>query len=138
MINILKNISIGTDIENIKRFEKYSSNKEDAFILKIYTKSEIEYCFSRNNPAKHLAARFCAKEAVYKALCGLGFVGINFKEIEIYHDKNNVPQIKLLNKKFDNICCKVSLSHNKDNAMASVLLYLPLSQTASQFTAIDH
>ena len=122
MINAPENISIGTDIESIKRFEEYSSNKEDAFILKIYTKSEIEYCFSKNKPAEHLAARFCAKEAVYKALCGLGFNGVNFRKIEIYHDKNNVPQVRFLNKKLNRFFCKTSLSHNEDNAMASVLL----------------
>lgn len=118
----MNNISIGTDIENIQRFEKYSSGKNSAFVKKVYTKKEIDYCFSCKNPAQHLAARFCAKEAVYKALCGFGAKNIDFNEIEIYHDENKVPQVRFLDPDFGCFQCKISLSHCKDKAIANVIM----------------
>ena len=41
------------------------------FLNKIYTENELDYCFSNAQPARHLAARFCAKEAVVKALSNI-------------------------------------------------------------------
>lgn len=121
-MNTLENISTGTDIESIQRFEKYSSDKNSAFVKKVYTELEIEYCFSCKNPAQHLAARFCAKEAIYKALCGFGVKNINFNEIEIYHNEDKVPQVRFLNPKLECFQCKISLSHCKDKAIANVIM----------------
>ena len=42
-----EDISIGTDIEKIERFEKYSSDKNAPLIKRIFTEEEIEgvdYC----------------------------------------------------------------------------------------------
>ena len=75
-------LGIGIDIEDINRFKKYSLKKDLDFLKTIYSENELEYCFSKKSPAKHLAVRFCAKEAFIKALPN--FVNdIKFNEINI-------------------------------------------------------
>lgn len=111
-------MSIGVDIEDINRFE----NKSQKFLDRIYTKSEQAYCFSKTNPERHFAVRFCAKEAVIKALSGLNIKRPKLNEIEIYHNENKVPQIKLLNKSDNKLTFKVSLSHDKSKAIAFVMV----------------
>ncbi|MBN2101786.1 MAG: holo-ACP synthase [Candidatus Aenigmarchaeota archaeon] len=108
-------VGIGVDIEEISRFEKNLKNKK--FLDKIFTKQELEYCFSKGRPAQHLAARFCAKEAVIKAIPRK----INYKDVEI---KNNgiVPEVKV--KSNDKFKILVSLTHSNSSAMAFVLLQI--------------
>ena len=55
-------MAIGVDIEDIERFK----GKSDAFLDRVFTPLELEYCNKFNHPESHLAARFCAKEAVVK------------------------------------------------------------------------
>ena len=109
-------MAIGVDIEDIKRFE----NKSQAFLDRIYTKGEQAYCMSKKLPAKHLAVRFCAKEAVIKALSGLNMEHPPLNQIEIFHNENQVPQIKLLNKSDNKLTFQVSLSHDRTKAIAFV------------------
>ncbi len=114
----LDNISIGVDIEDINRF----IDKEALFYAKIFTVEEQKYCNKKQVPAQHYAARFCAKEAFVKALCGLGwgkeFIALN--EINIYHDDFGCPQISY--EKAKGIMAKVSLSHDQTKAMACVIV----------------
>ena len=74
---------IGTDIEDIARFEELDRETHRRFLQKIYTDEELSYCFSKRSPAQHLAVRFCAKESVVKALSSLGFRNILYPEIRI-------------------------------------------------------
>ena len=120
----IKNLSIGIDIEDISRFDKYSTDKKNRFLEKIYTPSEIDYCFSYRNPSKHLAARYCAKEACVKALTKLGIKDVYYNQIEVYRDNYGGVSIRLLNqKKYAKIFLEVSLSHAKDMAAANVMAY---------------
>lgn len=116
----IKDFATGIDIEKIERFEKYSTNKDDTFVKRVFTYREIEYCFSYKKPTEHLAVRFCAKEAVYKALSSLGFEDIDFTKIEILSDENGIPCVNLDKEKYKNIEMKISLSHGNGNAIASV------------------
>lgn len=118
----IKNLAVGIDIEDINRFEKYSVDKNNRFLTKIFTKGEIDYCFSYKTPAKHLAARYCAKEACVKALTKLGIKDVYYNEIEVYRDNFGGVSIRLLNnKKYPKVQLQVSLSHAKDTAAANVL-----------------
>ena len=120
----IKNLSVGIDIEAINRFDKYSTDKNNRFLEKIYTKSEIDYCFSYKTPAKHLAARYCAKEACVKALTKLGIKDVYYNQIEVYRDNFGGVSIRLVNKKkYSKIFLELSLSHSKDTAVANVLAY---------------
>lgn len=118
----ISDLGVGVDIEDIKRFEKYSEDKNNTFLKKVYTPNEIEYCFKSKKPAKHLAVRFCAKEAIYKAFCSLGVFNLGFQDVEVVNDSNRVPEVVFLNEKIKGYGCKLSLSHNKDKAIASVIV----------------
>ena len=119
---LLDNLSVGVDIEDVSRFEKYAEDRNAEFVKKIYTENEINYCFRSKHPAKHLAARFCAKEAIYKAMSCLGFSDISFQDCEIVNEKNGAPKVVFLSEKFKNkVAVRISLSHSKTNAIAQVI-----------------
>lgn len=111
-------MAIGVDIEDISRFE----DKSTEFLNRIYTKSEQEYCLSKPSPSSHLAVRFCAKEAVIKALCGLNLKYPDINQIEIYHAENKVPKVKLPGEFGTGLKIDLSLSHDKTKAIAFVTI----------------
>ena len=120
--NSLASIGIGTDIESISRFRKLWRKKDKAFLSKIFTANELKNCFSKNDPAPHLAARFTGKEAVIKALSALGQPYPELKEIEITNDRKGMPVVKLKNKKLSGTKVKLSLAHCKNQAIAFALI----------------
>ena len=109
-------MAIGVDIEYINRFE----GKSVEFLDRIFTPLELEYCMKYSKPQSHLAVRFCAKEAVVKTLTALGILHVSYNEIEIYHNENQCPQIRILKKLEKNIVFQVSLSHDRTKAIAFV------------------
>jgi holo-[acyl-carrier protein] synthase len=110
--------NIGVDITDISRFVKLNPKKGRLFLGRIYTPKEIQYCFSKAKPAQHLAARFAGKEAIVKALKGLGITAY-YKQIEISNDKSGVPKVKLKDRKLLNkFDILLSLSHCEDRAVA--------------------
>ncbi|MCQ2743359.1 MAG: holo-ACP synthase [bacterium] len=117
--------SVGCDIEENKRFENKTIEKDKHFLEKIFTQNELKYCFSKSHPAQHLCARFCAKEAVIKALCSIGENKLFPSDIEVLNDENNVPKVDL--KKFANLNVKISLSHCKNYSTATAIVYKAMS-----------
>ena len=109
-------MAIGVDIEDINRFE----GKSEEFLDRIFTPLELEYCMKYSKPQSHLAVRFCAKEAVDKTLTALGILHVSYNEIEIYHNENQCPQIRILKKLEKNVVFQVSLSHDRTKAIAFV------------------
>ena len=109
-------MAIGVDIEDRNRFE----GKSEEFLDRIFTPLELEYCMKYSKPQSHLAVRFCAKEAVVKTLTALGILHVSYNEIEIYHNENQCPQIRILKKLEKNIVFQVSLSHDRTKAIAFV------------------
>ncbi len=119
----LVNFEIGVDAEEIERFCKYASSPENTFIKRIYTPKEVEYCFKDNHIAAHLAARFCAKEAAYKAISALGIKGIQLSDIEIRNKETGAPFINFIPAELKNYKAKLSISHSKNVALASVIVF---------------
>lgn len=113
-------IEIGVDIEDIARFKKYSLEYDIDFLKSIYSERELLYCYSNQLPAKHLAARFCAKEAFYKAVSELN-TGFKFNEIEVLNKESGKPYLKLP-ETFKQFQTYVSLSHDKTKAIATVIV----------------
>ncbi len=111
---------IGVDIEDIERFAKLHRTKDKLFLKKIFTARELDYCFSKNDPAAHLAVRFCAKEAVVKALQSIGELSLPYANIEIIKPSRGAPYVRLIRKQ-NNLHVAISLSHTKDVALASAL-----------------
>ena len=122
MQKVIKNLGIGVDIEKVERFRKLSLITHRQFLKKIFTARELKYCFSKKDPSTHLAARFCGKEAVIKAVAGLKIHKITYNEIEIINNLKGVPETKLP-KKYKGIEIKISLSHTSDYAIAYVVAY---------------
>ena len=91
----MKIFGLGTDIVNIKRFEKILKKNKNIFKSRVFSKNEIFYCDKKKNSAPFYAKRYAAKEALSKAL-GTGIrKGINFKDIEIINNNFGKPSIKL-------------------------------------------
>ena len=59
--------SVGIDLLEIERLERALARRP-RLAGRLFTEAERAYAASRARPAMHLAARFCAKEAVVKAL----------------------------------------------------------------------
>jgi holo-[acyl-carrier protein] synthase len=71
---------VGIDLLEIDRLER-ALERHPRLAERVFTSAEREYAASRARPARHLAARFAAKEAVVKAL-GLSD-GFGLREIEV-------------------------------------------------------
>lgn len=110
---------VGIDIEEISRFENKTIENDFHFLNKIYTENELDYCFSNAQPARHLAARFCAKEAVVKALSNILNKNLSYSQIEILRRENGSPYVNLIGCE-ENIEIALSMSHDKDKAIAFV------------------
>ncbi|HEX4280857.1 MAG TPA: holo-ACP synthase [Solirubrobacteraceae bacterium] len=70
---------VGIDLLEIERLER-ALERTPRLAERLFTPAEREYAASRGRPGQHLAARFCAKEAVAKAL---GVQSWNFHEVEV-------------------------------------------------------
>lgn len=117
-----ENIAIGVDIEDIERFERMDLDNDKLFLTSVFTAKELEYCFSKLRFAQHLAVRYCAKEAVVKALSEFNIPEVKYNEIEILNQTNGQPRLFIKN--FPNILAKASLSHTKTQAIANVILMM--------------
>lgn len=109
-------INIGTDIEEVKRFEALDKRA----LERLFTPKEIAYCESKKNKAQHFAVRYSAKEAVFKAL---PFDEIAFKNIEITNTNAGAPQVTVNDERAKGFIFKISLSHTDTLAQATVLIY---------------
>lgn len=123
-----KDFTIGADIEDISRFRKLDHLKNSSFLNKIFTKKELDYCFSKQKAAPYLAARFAGKEAVVKALSNISKKAMNYKDIEILNNNIGAPEVKIMDKELKNLQIYISLSHCQDKAVAFVLVTKPKRQ----------
>ena len=119
-------ISCGTDIIEIERIKDSIEETNNKFLNRVYTKKEIEYCESKKaQKYQHYAARFAAKEAVFKAISVKleDKYSICWKDIEIINDNQGRPSITLqgnIQKNIEQI--DISLSHCKEYATANVVV----------------
>lgn len=121
-------ICCGTDIIEIKRIEESieDSKTGKAFVERVYTKKEIEYCESKKTQKyQHYAARFAAKEATFKAISEQleDKYAITWKDIEIMNNEQGRPCLRILGINLENIeDIDLSISHCKEYAVATVTL----------------
>ena len=111
-------ISVGCDIERVDKFKGLELKKDKKFLEKIYSKGELEYCFSKSNSAESLAARFCAKESAIKALAQFEVRKLALKDIEVTIE-GGYPMISV--KCLENIGFSISMSHTSEYVIAFVL-----------------
>jgi holo-[acyl-carrier protein] synthase len=120
--------AIGIDIVEIPRLEKASKKWGKAFLQKVYTRRELAYARSKRFPQQHLAARFAAKEAIFKALGEVEREFVGWKNIEIVNDAYGKPEVRwhgraeAIRRKRGLDGAVVSLSHTENYAVASAML----------------
>ena len=86
---------IGTDIVECARVRGLVERHGDAFLQRVFTKEERDYCMALAKPWPSLAARFAAKEAVSKAFgTGIG-AELDWTSIGVSRDANGAPSVVL-------------------------------------------
>ncbi|HYB28112.1 MAG TPA: holo-ACP synthase [Solirubrobacteraceae bacterium] len=83
-------IRIGIDLLEIERLER-ALERTPRLAQRLFTDAELAYAAARARPGQHLAARFCAKEAVAKAL---DLSSWNFHEVEVI-GTGGPPELRL-------------------------------------------
>jgi holo-[acyl-carrier protein] synthase len=118
---------IGIDMIEVDRVAS-KIGKEKGFREMVFSEHEIAYCKDKPNPFHHYAARFAAKEAFFKAL-GTGWKnGTAFHEVEITHDSEGRPLLRLLGETAETLAdyalhsIHVSISHLASVACAVVII----------------
>jgi holo-[acyl-carrier protein] synthase len=111
---------LGVDIEQITRIKK-AVQKTPGFAARAFTPQERKYCAGRAKPEQHYAARFCAKEALCKALG----VPLAWQEVEIKNETSGRPAIYVRGRTAKIVAGRIirlSLTHAGGYAMAAVLV----------------
>ena len=117
-------VSVGVDIVEIGRIKKIM-DKNEKFKTKIFTKNEIEYCEGKKiKKYESYAARFAAKEAIYKALSDKINFQYEWTDFEILNKESGKPYVILNHDVFGVKEIEISLSHSEDYAMAYVTAYM--------------
>ena len=125
----MKILGIGVDIVENSRISK--SLKNDLFIKRIFSNSEILIAKNVKDKKRYYSKRYAAKEAFVKSI-GTGFRNnLNFKDISIINDKLGKPSI-IINEKIKKIVKMqfnissfnffLSISDEKKYSVAQVIL----------------
>lgn len=86
-------LGIGTDIVECARILRMIERYGEVFLRRIYTDREIAYCQGKKRATEHFAARWAAKEAIFKCL-GTGLrKGMNWTDLEIRNDDLGKPRV---------------------------------------------
>lgn len=86
-------LGIGTDIVECARILKMIERHGELFLRRVYTAREIAYCHGKQRATEHFAARWAAKEAIFKCL-GSGLrKGMSWTDMEIRNDELGKPQV---------------------------------------------
>jgi len=125
----MKILGIGVDIVENSRITK--SLKNNIFIKRIFSNSEILIAKKFKDKKNYYSKRFAAKEAFAKSI-GTGFRNnLNFKDISIVNDKMGKPSFiisekikKIIKKKFkvSSFNFFLSISDEKKYSIAYVIL----------------
>src|SRR5437868_6681320 len=119
-------IGIGVDLVECARIEHSLERFGERFLQRVFTTGEIEYSQSMKYPARHLAARFAAKEAISKAFgTGIG-KSMGWKDIDVRRKESGEPYVVLEGgartlaeeRKVTNVW--ITLSHTEHHAMAEI------------------
>ncbi len=114
---------VGIDLLEIDRLER-ALERYPRLAGRIFTGAELAYASARARPARHLAARFAAKEAVVKALGRTD--GFGLREIEVV--TGEPPEVRLEGeaaRAAGGGSVKISLTHSRDFAAAVAIAETP-------------
>lgn len=121
-------LGIGVDLVENARIQHSLDRFGDRFLQRVFTPGEIEYSQSMKFPARHLAARFAAKEAVSKAFgTGIG-KAMGWKDIDVRRKPSGEPFVvleggaKKLAEERRVAAVWITLSHTEHHAMAMIVV----------------
>ena len=120
-------VKTGTDIIEVERIKESIEKLGDKFLNRVFTENEIKYCEEKNiSKYEHYAARFAAKEAIFKAISPLldNKFSIDWTNIEILNDNQGRPYAVMSKENLKNINIDISLSHIKEYALATAVVVL--------------
>jgi len=113
---------LGTDLVEVARF-RLAMQRRAALPERLFSDDERAYAFRQKDPAKSLAARFGAKEAVMKAM-GVGLWKFKFRDVEVVRRRGGAPVIALYGRAAEMatergiVAWQLSLTHTEATAMA--------------------
>jgi holo-[acyl-carrier protein] synthase len=111
---------VGIDLLEIDRLER-ALERHPRLAERVFTRAERDYAEARARPARHLAARFAAKEAVVKALGLSGGFGLG--QIEVV--AGEPPAVRLSGQAAAVAAGRrvdLSLTHSRDFAAAVAIV----------------
>jgi holo-[acyl-carrier protein] synthase len=118
-------VGVGTDLVEVERF-RLAITRTASLADRLFSDDERAYADDQHDPAKSLAVRFAAKEAVMKALrVGLG--DVDFRDIEVVREEGGAPVLAVRGRAEQLANARgvtewlVSLSHTDSVAMAVVV-----------------
>ncbi len=121
-------VGLGVDVVDIDRLRKSLQQQGERFIQRVYTPTEQEFCQARQDPVPHYAARFAAKEALFKAI-GTGWdKGVSWQDVAVHRQDRDPPILVVTGeakKRSDALRTErihLSLSHTDSSAVAVVIL----------------
>ena len=121
-------LGIGVDLVENARIQRSLDRFGDKFLHRVFTDGEIAYSMSMKFPARHLAARFAAKEALSKAFgTGIG-KSMGWRDIDIQKKPSGEPFVVLgghAKELADHRGVRavwITLSHTEDHAMAEIVI----------------
>ena len=112
-------IGTGVDITEVRRLKQAVEKWGNEFLSRIFTAEELKNAKTRSSFYQHLAGRFAAKEAVFKAA---GDKNLGWKDVQILNDKEGKPYCTMLNSRNKKIDVYISISHVKTYAVASAVV----------------
>ena len=121
-------LGIGVDLVECARIERSLERFGEKFLHRVFTDGEITYSMSMKFPARHLAARFAAKEAVSKAFgTGIG-KAMGWRNIDVQKKPSGEPFLvfsgpaqELATQRGVTVAL-VTLSHTEHHAIACIVL----------------
>jgi len=114
---------VGIDLLEIDRLER-ALERHPRLAERVFTAAERDYAAARARPARHLAARFAAKEAVIKALGRSE--GFGLREVEVV--AGAPPTVRLSGRAAvlaQGAEVSISLTHSRDFAAAVAIVEDP-------------
>lgn len=112
-------IGTGVDITEVRRIRQAVEKWGDDFLKRVFTQEEIENAKTKTSFYQHLAGRFAAKEAIFKAV---GDSQLSWQDIQIHNDQAGKPVCLFLNGKGKKVSVQISISHVKTYAVANAVV----------------
>lgn len=84
-------IGVGVDAVEIDRFRR-SLERTPSMKARLFTREELEYVETHDDPTPSLAARFAAREAVMKAM-GVGLGAFEFHDVWVQRAESGRPSL---------------------------------------------